>query len=141
MATPGGSSEPPHFCPYEKMATSSNFWPSKRLNAVKKWVALEKIHGANFSFTVLASGSEITPVLAAKRSGFLKPQENFFRLHKQPKLLEEEQEKARRLFEAVREMHRDTTAVTVFGELFGGEHTARQGTPIDPPVQALCRAN
>lgn len=127
MATPGGGSEPPDFRPYEKMATSTNYWPSKRLNAVKKWVALEKIHGANFSFTVHASGPEIPPVLAAKRSGFLKPQENFFRLQKQPKLIEEEQEKARRLFAAVQEMHRDATAVTVFGELFGGEHSAREG--------------
>ena len=114
----------PTFSPYEKMPSDTNCWSSRKLDAIKKWVALEKIHGANFSFTVHASGSdgrEISPSRAAKRSGFLKTGENFFRLEKHPTLLKEEGEKARRLFEDVRDnRYPDTTSVTVFGELFGG---------------------
>ena len=115
----------PTFSPYEKMSTDTNCWPSKQLDAIKKWVALEKIHGANFSFTVHASGSEetMTPAQAAKRSGYLKPEENFFRLHKHPALLEEEGERANRLFTIVRESYyTDASTVTVFGELFGGQN-------------------
>ena len=127
MATCNPQSEPLNgstFSPYEKMPWDTNCWPSGQLDAIKKWVALEKIHGANFSFTVHASGPdsrEISSARAAKRSGFLKTGENFFRLQKHPAFLEEEGEKARRLFEIVREAHyKDASSVTVFGELFGG---------------------
>ena len=110
------------FSPYEKMPTDTNCWTSGQLDAIKKWVALEKIHGANFSFTVHASGDgKIGPARAAKRSGFLKEGENFFRLKKNPALLKDEGEKARKLFIDLREKHfSDASSVTVFGELFGG---------------------
>ena len=124
MATCNPQSEPrngPTFSPYEKMPWDTNCWPPGQLDAIKKWVALEKVHGANFSFTVHASGPEISSAQAAKRSGFLKTGENFYRLNKHPALLEEEGEKARRLFDIVRATHyNDASSVTVFGELFGG---------------------
>ena len=115
---------PAAFSPYEKMPTDTNGWTSHHLDAIKQWVALEKIHGANFSFTVAAGetpGGEIGPARPAKRSGFLKDDENFFGLGKNRTLLEEEGEKARRLFSAVRDSHcSNVSSVTVFGELFGG---------------------
>ena len=40
------------FTAYEKMADSTSIWKSKNLDHIKEWVALEKVHGANFSFTV-----------------------------------------------------------------------------------------
>ena len=40
------------FTPYEKMRDSSVFRHNVNLGSIKKWVATEKIHGANFSFTV-----------------------------------------------------------------------------------------
>lgn len=115
------------FAPYEKMPpnlVSSWRKDSGKLDKIKKWVALEKIHGANFSFTVQARGSdeEIAPARAAKRSGFLKTGENFFNLSKHPEFLKEEGEKAEKLFVALKAEHyMDATSVTVFGELFGGQ--------------------
>ena len=124
MAACGEESNPLPFSPYEKMPTDTNCWTSRKLDAVKKWVALEKIHGANFSFSAHATGSgvgsETGPVLAAKRSGFLKPEENFFKINKQPQVIAEGAERTRNLFEAVRKEQKDASAVTVFGELFGG---------------------
>ncbi len=38
------------FAVYEKMSNDASAWQS--LNSIKKWVATEKIHGANFSFTI-----------------------------------------------------------------------------------------
>lgn len=40
------------FIPYEKMAHSTLAWYSKKMESIKQWVAMEKIHGANFSFSV-----------------------------------------------------------------------------------------
>ena len=122
--TPVKDKHPEAFSPYEKMPTDTNGWTSRHLDAIKQWVALEKIHGANFSFTVSAEtpGGEIGPARAAKRTAYLKEGENFYGLCKNRALLEEEGEKTRRLFSAVREGHcSDVSSVTVFGELFGGK--------------------
>lgn len=125
MATGELVSGLPSFVPYGKMPLDTNCWPTRKLDAIKKWVALEKIHGANFSFTVNvdvhASGSKIDPPRPAKRSGYLKSEENFFRLKKHPEFLEKEGEKIRKVFDAVCSNYfSDVSSVTVFGELFGG---------------------
>ena len=121
----------PVFSPYDKMPTNTNCWTSGQLDAIKKWVALEKIHGANFSFTVGAEEGKNGPARAAKRSGFLKPGENFFRLQKNPTLVKDGGEKARRLFENVRETYfTDASSVAVFGELFGGQNFSPRGPPV-----------
>ena len=109
------------FFPYEKMGYDTNAWTSRRLDSIKQWVALEKVHGANFSFTVHASRGEIGNARAARRTGFLKEGENFYNLKNNQRFLEVEGERARRLFGAVRDRHcSDAASVTVFGELFGG---------------------
>lgn len=131
------------FSPYEKMPTDTNCWTSGQLDAIKKWVALEKIHGANFSFTVHASGDgKIGPARAAKRSGFLKEGENFFRLQKNPAVLKDGGEKARKLFVNLRERQfTDASSVTVFGELFGGQFLIRPLTGCTHTcIQLLMRA-
>ena len=130
-----------NFVAYEKMGLSTNQWDSKKLDGIKKWVAMEKIHGANFSFTVLCRdhqlkkasksraggkkpGAEASTVLAARRGGYIKEGEVFFGVEKQREFLEGEKEKARCVCEAVRErMDTDSEqieSVTIFGELFGG---------------------
>ena len=53
MASSGAVVE---FTAYEKMPEDTNCWGSRELGAVKKWVATEKIHGANLSFTVVCEG-------------------------------------------------------------------------------------
>ncbi len=105
------------FIAYEKMPEDTNCWPPRSLKSIKKWVATEKVHGANFSFTVSEAGG----VRAAKRGGYLRKGEGFFGVHRQQGFLEGEQEKARAVFSAVRERFRDISSITVFGELFGGE--------------------
>ena len=113
-ATPRAEVE---FTAYEKMPEDTNCWQSRELSAVKKWVATEKIHGANFSFTVGCGGREVR---VAKRGGYLKGGENFFGVWRQRELLEGEKEKARKAFAAVAEMRNGVNSVTVYGELFGG---------------------
>eukprot|EP00731_Ephydatia_muelleri_P022493 Em0015g76a len=101
------------------MPEDTNCWLSKKLNAVKKWVALEKVHGANFSFTVQRDCS----VLVAKRGSVLTEKEDFFGVWRQKGLVDEEREKAKRVFlAAVRELKDALTAVTIYGELFGGHY-------------------
>ena len=76
------------FIPYEKMRPislnrSSNPRHTEKLDSIKKWVATEKIHGANFSFTVvctqnsdhqLDTADKVNPptVLVARRGDYLK---------------------------------------------------------------------
>lgn len=133
------SSAAQNFVPYEKMGLCTNKWDSKKLDSIKKWVAMEKIHGANFSFTVLCrdhqlkktskSGSgdkkvEAQTVLVARRGGYLREGEVFFGVEKQREFLDGEKAKAVCVYEAVRErMDSDSEqieSVMIFGELFGG---------------------
>ena len=105
------------FTAYEKMPEDTNCWQSRELGAVKKWVATEKIHGANLSFSVVCEGREVR---VAKRGGYLKEGESFFGVWRQRGLLEGEMEKARKAFTAVTEMRNGVYSITVYGELFGG---------------------
>ena len=114
MASSGAVVE---FTAYEKMPEDTNCWGSRELGAVKKWVATEKIHGANLSFTVVCEGREVR---VAKRGGYLKEGESFFGVWRQKGLLEGEMEKARKVFAAIAEMKNGVNSITVYGELFGG---------------------
>lgn len=105
------------FTAYEKMPEDSNCWQSRKLDAIKKWVAMEKVHGANFSFTVSCGEREVR---VAKRGGYLRKGESFFGVFRQKGFLETEQEKARELFAAVVKMDSGVRTITVYGELFGG---------------------
>ena len=112
------------FHPYEKMEQDTNCWESRKLDSIKKWVALEKIHGANFSLT--ATGGDVVKV--ARRRAYLEDGERFFGVWDKAEFLEGEVEKAKRLFRAVFEMQGDAAgggvdAVIIFGELFGGGST------------------
>lgn len=112
------------FQPYEKMEQDTNCWESRKLDSIKKWVALEKIHGANFSLTVTGGGV----VRVARRRAYLEDGERFFGVYDRVEFLEGEVEKAKKLYHAVFEMQGDPTgggvdAVIIFGELFGGVPT------------------
>ena len=129
------------FVPYEKMGDSTASWQSKKLDLIKKWVATEKVHGANFSFTVFEDGTgqlrlvrETPPphvlsclnpsvgtvvVKVAKRSGFLTQTDNFFGVYQQPRLIDDECDKARCLYRAIGKKS-SIRSITIYGELFGG---------------------
>lgn len=124
------------FIPYEKMAQRLSQWHSQKLDSIKKWVALEKIHGANFSFTVTCRAQEtqlepigtesLATVMVARRGDYLKDGEYFFGVLTQREFIELEKEKARHVCAMVRQrIDSDahlTESVTIFGELFGGEN-------------------
>lgn len=135
----------PSFVPYEKMTESTNEWVGQRLDGIKEWVALEKIHGANFSFTVVClstSGHRLetstdkqqraevpqdTPplsVFVARRGDYLKEGENFFGLTAQREFLELEKENAKCVCASVIQRMDNGSdkieSVTIYGELFGG---------------------
>ena len=115
------------FVSYEKMSEDTNPWPSRKLNSIKQWVATEKVHGANFSFTAQYLDTEKSRLVVkvAKRGEYLKDSEYFFGVHRQEGFLGREKERVVKLFSAVSEMFgshsMSVLAVTVYGELFGGK--------------------
>ncbi len=112
------------FNQYEKMPTDTRRWVSRKLYAIKnikEWVALEKVHGANLSFTAQRIGENVS-VKVARRNAYLSEEENFFSMYQQKGFVEGTIEKVKRLFEEVcKTLESPVLAVTVYGELFGGE--------------------
>ena len=106
---------------YEKMPTDTNGWVSRKLDAIKEWVALEKVHGANLSFTAQRVGQDVS-VKVARRNAYLNEGENFFSMYQQKGFVEGTIEKVKKLFEEIcKTLEGPVLAVTVYGELFGGE--------------------
>ena len=79
-----------------------------------KWVVQEKVHGANTSF--LCDGQEVK---FAKRTSVLADDEQFYDF---PELIERYKDRVVNLFQGVKNEHPEVTAVSVFGELFGGRY-------------------
>lgn len=76
------------------------------------WVVQEKVHGANTSF--LCDGCEVK---FAKRTSLLADDEKFYDFQE---LLDHYKERVINLFNAVKGKRPGTTAISVFGEMFGG---------------------
>lgn len=113
----------PLFSAYEKMVETSSQWKGKEFDSVKKWVAVEKIHGANFSLTVWKTKSGRIAVKMGKRSQYLRAGENFFGLHSQTGLLNKMEEGAKRVFTVLEETEGEFTSAIIYGELFGGNNS------------------
>ena len=132
MASGLDPDETVEFTVYEKMPCDTNGWVSKKLDAIKQWVALEKVHGANLSFTAQRTGATVS-VKIARRNAYLKEGETFFSIHQQKGFLDGEIGKVKQLFaelEVCKTVERPVAAVTVYGELFGGEYHL--------PTRAMC---
>ena len=76
------------------------------------WVVQEKVHGANTSF--LCDGIEVK---FAKRTSMIADDEKFYDYQE---LLDRYKERVIGLFNAVKARHPEVTAISVFGEMFGG---------------------
>ena len=76
------------------------------------WVVQEKVHGANTSF--LCDGIEVK---FAKRTSLIADGEKFYDYQE---LLDRYKERVIGLFNAVKAKHQKVTAISVFGEMFGG---------------------
>ena len=77
-----------------------------------EWVVQEKVHGANTSF--LCDGCEVK---FAKRTSMLADGEQFYDYQE---LLDRYKERVNNLFNVVKAKNSDVTAISVFGEMFGG---------------------
>ena len=94
-----------------------------------EWVAMEKIHGANFSFITLsrneqviskASISDITngvDIICAKRSGKIGENENFYN---SSFIRDKYKSDIVEVHNRIKLDNPDTTSVQIYGELFGG---------------------
>lgn len=79
-----------------------------------EWVALEKVHGSNFSISVSEKHIEF-----GKRSGPLSLTASFFGFQT---IIEEEQKKARKCFDLISKNVKDLEMITIYGEIFGGKY-------------------
>jgi Rnl2 family RNA ligase len=121
----------PEFIGYEKMPDSIrklglDLHDTKLLDTVE-WVVTEKVHGANFSFS-LQEGV----LRYAKRKDYLRWTDDFFGFQ----LVAERLDNAiMRLFERIARDHPFHEAV-IYGELYGGQYP-HSAVPADPRVQAI----
>jgi Rnl2 family RNA ligase len=79
-----------------------------------EWVVTEKIHGGQFS--IYYDGNEIK---ASTRSSFLTDGMDFFNW---PKVLADNQDKVKKLYDILKSKKKDISVVIVYGELFGGSY-------------------
>jgi len=79
-----------------------------------EYVVQEKVHGANFC--IVTDGQT---VVAGKRTGLIEVGEKFY---DHEELLERYKPKALAMYAALKEKYPDTTTLTVFGEIFGGNY-------------------
>lgn len=85
-----------------------------------EWVVQEKVHGANTSF--LCDGEEVK---FAKRTSVLSEDDRFYDFQS---LLEAYKPRVFSLFKRISETHPAVSAISVFGEMFGGRY-AHEGVP------------
>lgn len=85
-----------------------------------EWVVQEKVHGANTSF--LCDGDEVR---FAKRTSVLSEDDIFYDFQS---LLEVYNQRVLSLFKRIRDTYPAVSAISVFGEMFGGRY-AHEGVP------------
>lgn len=85
-----------------------------------EWVVQEKVHGANTSF--LCDGEDVK---FAKRTSVLSEDDKFYDFQS---MLEAYKPRVLSLFKRIRETHPAVSAISVFGEMFGGRY-AHEGVP------------
>lgn len=85
-----------------------------------EWVVQEKVHGANTSF--LCDGEDVK---FAKRTSVLSEDDKFYDFQS---MLEAYKPRVLSLFKIIRETHPAVSAISVFGEMFGGRY-AHEGVP------------
>lgn len=110
---------------FRKYNSIENSYRTKFLESIaahpcynEEWCVTEKIHGANFSFTLIQNGYEVE-IKPARRNGFMTLEEtkNFY---KSTRVVSETMNEMKRLFEALKKENKNVTETIVYGELFGG---------------------
>jgi len=95
------------------------------IDSVNEWVAMEKIHGANFSF--ITDGIEI---ITARRSATLQSDEKFYG---HQLIAEKYKSDVLQIHSKIKLDIPNITTIQIFGELFGGYYPGRKN--IMKPVQ------
>lgn len=109
-----------HFHTYNSIDNPNNSVTIRQIydagytNANIEWVALEKIHGANFSF--ITDGNIVE---TAKRSSLISDTEQFF---KQEIVKDKYRDDILLIFNKIKQENEHTISIQVFGELFGGHY-------------------
>ena len=80
----------------------------------QEFVVQEKVHGANLSFW--CDGDSIR---CAKRTGFIEEGEGFYEFSS---VLNKYHDPIYKLFDFVTDKYKDTSFITIYGELFGGAY-------------------
>jgi Rnl2 family RNA ligase len=101
---------------FQKYSSIENHYRTEFIERIRmegmdggKWIATEKIHGANFSIWVNATNTKI-----AKRSGLMPDATSFFNVSN---IVHELKERARNMY---RGLHPRPKVLVIYGELFGG---------------------
>ncbi|EFC47173.1 predicted protein [Naegleria gruberi] len=130
-----GSSE--LFKGYIKIDSSNKHWDmdQKQTKLFKKvkWVATEKVHGANFCFFMNEDLGGNIHIECAKRKSILSENDQFFYFQK---LKERLTSKLENIFRMVKTNYPDLIHVYLFGEIFGGFYPNMPKLEgIEQPVQ------
>lgn len=124
-----------NFSEYEKMPEDTNCWVGKKLKSIKKWVVLEKIHGANFSFYITKSSPD--QVSIAKRDALLAGSTNFFGIN-YCDLIPQVSENLKQIYKLLTATNsKDIEQLILYGELFGGYYPCVGVTPSSLPIQPI----
>ena len=126
------------FCEYPSIENSYNQKAIKKICdnvqlREKRWVAVEKIHGCNYSFIIDQSGE----LKAARRSAILLPDENFYG---HSEVFDRFAPAVKQLWNLCQAEITDLVEIQVFGEMFGGYYpdptnpAQRKSTPIQVEV-------
>jgi Rnl2 family RNA ligase len=81
----------------------------------EEWLAMEKIHGANFSIIVCNNG-----VSYCRRTDILKDNEGFFNYQT---VVKPNEKKYIEIFEYLKVEHENLVQIQIYGEIFGGKYT------------------
>lgn len=95
----------------------------------EEYIITEKLHGANYSFTVVVEGGIVVSVIPAKRSGYIHSDEKFYNhrpvyekyVHKVSKLA----------LCLLKDNNMSNGIVTVYGELYGGNIQGGMAYPLE----------
>lgn len=112
---------------FRKYPSIDNYKKPKKISA-EVFVAIEKIHGSNFSFIYTGEGD----ITIARRKDIIPKEENFYDCHK---LLEKYDESIKTIYNRIKADIEGLISVQVFGEIFGGYYNGLPSTPGSKYVQ------
>ena len=95
----------------------------------EEYIITEKLHGANYSFTVVVEGGIVVSVIPAKRSGYIHSDEKFY--NHRP-VYEKYVDKVSNLALCLlKDKNMSDGVVTVYGELYGGNIQGGMAYPLE----------